>query len=75
MWKHFRRHEWLIHHKTDIAKFLKIEEVSDVKSIIITSQVLPVSYLRGDISPLPIVSYLALKQANGNLEELIKNND
>lgn len=75
VWKHFRRHEWLIHHKTDLAKFLKIEKVSDIKSIIITSQVLPVSYLRGDILPLPIMSYRALKQANGNLEELIKNND
>ena len=73
VWKHFRRHEWLTLHKTDLARFLKLKEVLDVKSIIITSQVLPVSYLGSNRSPLPIVSYLALKQANGNLEELIKN--
>lgn len=73
VWKHFRRHEWLIHHKMDLAKFLKVKEVKDVKSIVITSQVLPVSYLRGDISPLPIASYRALEQVNGNIEKLIKN--
>ena len=72
VWKHFHRHEWLIHHKTDLANFLKVKDVKDVKSIIITSHVLPVSYLRGDISPLPIASYRALKQVNGNIEELIK---
>lgn len=72
IWKHFHRHEWLIHHKTKLANFLKVNEVKDVKSIIITSQVLPVSYLRGDISPVPIASYRALEQVNGNIEELIK---
>ena len=70
IWKHYYRHEWLCEHKQEIADYLKVAEVKDVKSIVVTSTVLPVTYLKGNESPLPIVSYRDMVTAKGNLKEL-----
>ena len=70
IWKHYHRHEWLCKHKLEMADFLKVTEVKAVKSIIVTSTVLPVTYLKGNESPLPIVSYRDMVMAEGDMEVL-----
>lgn len=70
IWKHYHRHEWLCKHKLEMADFLKVAEVKAVKSIIVTSIVLPVTYLKGNESPLPIVSYRDMVMAEGDMEVL-----
>jgi len=74
IWKHYRRHEWLSEHKQEMANYLKVGKVKDVKSIVITSTVLPVTYLKGNESPLPIVSYRDIVVEEGNMEVLCKTN-
>lgn len=74
IWKHYRRHEWLCEHKQEMVNYLKVEKVKDVKSIVVTSTVLPVTYLKGNESPLPIVSYRDMMVAKGNIEALCRTN-
>lgn len=71
IWKHYRRHEWLCLHKKELADFLRVEQVKEVKSVVLTSAVLPVSFLRSNDSPLPIVSYHDLEGAQGDLRRLV----
>lgn len=70
VWKHYRRHEWLSQHKQELAQILKVDEVTEVKSILITSTVLPVAYLKRDALPLPIVSYRELMESGEDIELL-----
>lgn len=70
IWKHYHRHEWLCKHKQEMADYLKVAEVKNVKSIIVTSTVLPVTYLKGNESPLPIISYRDMVLAKGDMEIL-----
>lgn len=70
IWKHYHRHEWLSEHKREMANYLKVVEVKDVKSIVVTSTVLPVTYLKGNESPLPIVSYRDMVMAEGDMKVL-----
>lgn len=74
IWKHYRRHEWLCLHKKVLADFLRVEQVKEVKSVVLTSAVLPVSFLRSNDSPLPIVSYHDLEGAHGDLGRLLHEN-
>lgn len=69
--KHVGRHVWLNAHKVDLAKYLNVDEVKEVKSMMLTSSVLPVSFLRGEESPLPILSFLELEKSNGDLTKLL----
>ena len=70
IWKHYHRHEWLCEHKQEMANYLRVAEVRDVKSIVVTSTVLPVTYLKGNESPLPIVSYRDMVMADGDMGTL-----
>ena len=70
IWKHYHRHEWLCEHKHEMANYLRVAEVRDVKSIVVTSTVLPVTYLKGNESPLPIVSYRDMVMADGDMGTL-----
>lgn len=67
--KHVGRHVWLNTHKEELAKYLNVDEVKEVKSMMLTSSVLPVSFLRE--SPLPILSFLELEKVNGDLAKLL----
>lgn len=70
IWKHYHRHQWLCGHKKEMTDYLKVPEVKDVKSIVVTSTVLPVTFLKGNESPLPIVSYRDMVIAEGDMEIL-----
>lgn len=69
--KHIGRHVWLNAHKEELAKYLNVDEVKEVKSMMLTSSVLPVAYLRREESPLPILPFMELEKANGNLAEML----
>ena len=69
--KHLGRHVWLNNHKEQIAKYLNVDEVKEVKSLMLTSSVLPVSYLRGEESSLPILPFMELEKVNGDLEQML----
>lgn len=69
--KHLGRHVWLNNHKEELAKYLNVDEVKDVKSMMLTSSVLPVSFLRGEESPLPILPFMELEKANGDFAKLL----
>ena len=70
--KHHGRHQWLNQHKQELATYLHVEKVNEVKSVVITSAELPVAYLRKSDSPLPIKSYYKLERVGGDLERLFE---
>ena len=72
VWKHYRRHEWLCLHKEELADFLGVERVTEIKSVVLTSSVLPVSFLHRQDSPLPIISYHELEEAHGDIGKLMQ---
>ena len=70
--KHVGRHEWLNKHKTELVKFLGIDEVKEIKSFLLTASVLPVAFLCEKELPMPIKSYYELEKVNGDLEKLLE---
>lgn len=67
--KHVERHQWLINIKEIVAAAF-INEKSDFKiaSIILTSEVIPLSYISRIGIPLPIVAYSQL--VSNGIEQL-----
>lgn len=59
--KHLRRHQWLINNKEQVKKFLGVKEDPVIKSMMLTSSVIPTSYLKKEESPLSILNYSELK--------------
>lgn len=61
--KHSDRDTWLQSNKGQLIKlFPKIVKDIEVKSVIITSEVIPLSYLKSEVIPLPIISFPILKR-------------
>lgn len=56
--KHLKRHRWLEEHKDNVRNVIKELGDFEVRSIMVTSSVLPISYLRGSELSLPIVAYI-----------------
>lgn len=59
--KHLRRHQWLTEHIGEVAAFVGAASESAVKSVMLTSEVIPTSYLRRDDTPLPILNFQEMK--------------
>lgn len=59
--KHLRRHQWLTGHIGEVAAFVGASSVPVVKSVMLTSEVIPTSYLRRDDTPLPILNFQEMK--------------
>lgn len=59
--KHLRRHQWLTEHISDVAAFVGAVTEPVVKSVMLTSEVIPTSYLRRGDTPLPILNFPELK--------------
>lgn len=66
--KHLRRHIWLTEHLETVGEFVGSETAPTVKSIMMTSEVIPTSYLRKEDTPLPILNFQELKR--GGVEYL-----
>jgi hypothetical protein len=60
--KHVDRHEWLINNQEKLAAFVGNTAPITVKSIILTSEVVPVKYIAGSASPLPLIAFPELKR-------------
>lgn len=56
--KHLKRHRWLEEHTENVKNVIKELGDFEVRSIMVTSSVLPISYLRGRELSLPIVAYM-----------------
>lgn len=67
--KHVERNNWLQANLDQVKTLVGATEPPKVKSIILTSELIPTRYLRAGEIPLPIISYRELKR-NG-CEELI----
>lgn len=59
--KHLRRHQWLTNHLGDVASFVGVSSRPVIKSVMLTSEVIPTSYLRRDDTPLPILNFQEMK--------------
>ena len=60
--KHLRRHKWLTENIESVRKFIVAESNPVVKSMMMTSEVIPTSYLRKEVTPLSILNFQDLKR-------------
>lgn len=60
--KHLRRHKWMTENIDTVMKFVGAESKPVVKSMMLTSEVIPTSYLRKEETPLSILNYQELKR-------------
>lgn len=60
--KHLRRHHWLISHITQVRDFVGAMTNPSIKSVMLTSEVIPTSYLRQKDLPLSILNFQELKK-------------
>ena len=58
--KHVERHQWLMRNKAVVAVFINEKSDFKIASIILTSEVIPLSYISRIGTPLPIVAYSQL---------------
>ena len=62
VFKHLRRHKWLIEHIDVVKKFVGSDAPIEVKSMLLTSEVIPTSYLCRESLPLSILNISELKE-------------
>lgn len=62
VFKHLRRHKWLIEHIEAVKAFVGSDDSIEVKSMLLTSEVIPTSYLRKESLPLSILNVSELKE-------------
>ena len=67
--KHLRRHQWLTGHIGEVVAFVGASSVPVVKSVMLTSEVIPTSYLRKDDTPLPILNFQEMKMKGWEILE------
>lgn len=72
--KHVERHNWLIANKDKLSAFLKIDKEPRVASFMLTSEVIPMTYIKAEALPLPIISFPELKDNGTKLLDLTNDN-
>lgn len=60
--KHLRRHQWLLNNIDRVKEFVEAQTNPTIKSVMLTSEVIPTSYLRRKETPLPILNFHDLKR-------------
>ena len=60
--KHLRRHKWMMDNIEIVGNFVDAKINPTVKSMMLTSTVIPTSYLRKRDTPLPILNFPELKR-------------
>lgn len=60
--KHVDRHNWLIKNKDQLQKLFKIEVPITVKSLMLSSEVIPTPYIKAEVLPIPILAFHDLKR-------------
>lgn len=71
--KHVERHNWLNANKDKLSAFLKIEKEPKVASFMLTSEVIPMAYIKAEAVPLPIISFPELKNEGLKILSLTSN--
>ncbi|MDR1653397.1 MAG: SEC-C domain-containing protein [Prevotellaceae bacterium] len=72
--KHVERHNWLNANKDKLCAFLKIDKEPKVASFMLTSEVIPMTYIKAETLPLPTISFQDLKDKGINLLDLTSEN-
>lgn len=65
--KHVERHNWLINNKDQLQKFFKIETPVTLKSLMLSSEVIPTPYIKAEVLPMPILAFHDLKREGTKL--------
>ncbi len=60
--KHVDRDKWLNEHQDELELFVKDSVAFEIKSIILTSEEIPTTYLAKEILPLPIFAFPTVKR-------------
>jgi hypothetical protein len=72
--KHVERHNWLNANKDKLCAFLKIDQEPKVVSFMLTSEVIPMTYLKAEALSLPTISFPELKNSGIKLLDLTNDN-
>ncbi len=72
--KHVERHNWLNTNKDKLCAFLKIDKEPKVVSFMLTSEVIPMTYIKAEALPLPTISFPTLKDNGTKLLDLTNDN-
>ncbi|MGB5982976.1 MAG: SEC-C metal-binding domain-containing protein [Nonlabens sp.] len=59
--KHEERDTWLKNNIEQLQQFIGFEQVIKVRSVVLTSELLPTRYIKSDYTRLPIISFQELK--------------
>ena len=59
--KHLRRHKWIVNNLEQVKSFIGTTSNPIIKSMLLTSTVIPTSYLKKEESPLSILNFPDLK--------------
>jgi hypothetical protein len=62
MRKHNDRHNWLLQNKSSLVKFVSDIDSYAIKSLILTADEIPLSYISKDSLPLPVKSFVFLRK-------------
>ncbi|MDR6968193.1 hypothetical protein J2X31_002208 [Flavobacterium arsenatis] len=65
--KHVDRHNWLIDNRDQLQKLFKIDTPITVKSLMLSSEVIPTPYIKSEALPLPIIAFHDLKREGTKL--------
>lgn len=72
--KHVERHNWLNANKDKLCAFLKIDQEPKVVSFMLTSEVIPMTYIKAGALSLPTISFPELKNSGIKLLDLTNDN-
>lgn len=72
--KHVKRHNWLNSNKDKLCAFLEIDKEPKIASFMLTSEVIPTTYIKAEVMPLPIISFPELKENGAKLLDLANDN-
>lgn len=70
--KHVERHSWLNSNKDKLIAFLKIDNEPKVISFMLTSEVIPMTYIKAEELLLPIISFPELKEKGVKLFDITR---
>jgi hypothetical protein len=71
--KHVERHDWLTTNKNKLRAFLKVDKEPKVVSFMLTSEVIPMTYIKAEAFPMPTISFPDLKDKGIRLLDLTSN--
>lgn len=72
--KHVERHNWLNDNKDKLCSLLKIDREPKVVSFMLTSEVIPMTYIKAEALSLPTISFPELKNSGIKLLDLKNDN-